>query len=329
MNRKSLNTLFWGVLLLALGIIGLLYNFGALDDYMLMTTYIIAGLLALAGVAFLVIVVFQQERWLYAIPGTSFLALGSVVYLSTLDAVDPIWLGVLFLAGIAAGFLILFLSNRQERWWALLQAGTIITIGVAGLLVIQLVQPDTGALTEALLGASLFGGFAISFLLLYLFAGDHRKFVWALIMAGALAIFAAFLMASSYGESNVIVQIWPAVLNALGLVVLTRLFTGRAAAEKQPTAVPVVPVEILDEKELGTGQGAEPARIVRPDQPAGAAQPSTPPPASLPEPAALPDPESVSTADVEPLPSELTSFDPNDPEAALDALLKASQDTAE
>ena len=118
MNQKSLNTLFWGVLLLTIGIVGLLYNFGVLDDYKLMTTYIIAGLLALAGVGFLVIVVFQQERWLYAIPGTSFLALGSVIYLSTMDAVDTIWLGALFLAGIAAGFLLLFLSNRRERWWA-------------------------------------------------------------------------------------------------------------------------------------------------------------------------------------------------------------------
>lgn len=331
MNRKSLNTLFWGVLLLAIGIIGLLYNFGVLDDYKLMTTYIVAGLLALAGIGFLVIVVFQQERWLYAIPGTSFLALGSVVYLSTLEVVDPVWLGAIFLAGIAAGFLLLFLSNRKERWWALLQAGTIITIGVAGLLVVQLVQADTSALTEALLGASLFGGFAISFLLLYLFGGDHRKFAWALIMAGALAIFAAFLMATSYGENNLIVQIWPAVIIVIGLVVLARLFTGRAASEKQPAAVPMVPVEVMDEKELGTGQGSEPARIVRPDHPAGTTEPYSPPPLPAPEPApdAIPAPEPASPSDAAAMPAELTSFDPDDPEAALDALLKASQDPPE
>jgi hypothetical protein len=292
-----------------------------------MTTYIIAGLLALAGVGFLIIVVFQQERWLYAIPGTSFLALGSVIYLSTMDAVDTIWLGAIFLAGIAAGFLLLFLSNRRERWWALLQAGTIITIGVAGLLVIQLVQVDTSAFTEALLGGSLFGGFAVSFLLLYLFGGDHRKFAWALIMAGALAIFAAFLMAASYGESNVIVQIWPAVLIVLGLLVLSRLFTGRPA-EIRPAA-PVLPVEVLDEKELGVGQGAEPARIVHPDQPEGTAQPYKPSPLPAPAPDPVPEPEPAPAADADPLPSELASFDPDDPEAALDALLKASQDADE
>ena len=175
MNQKSLNTLFWGVLLLAIGIIGLLYNFGVLDDYKLITMYIIAGLLALAGVGFLVLVVFQQDRWLYVIPGTSFLALGSVVYLTALNVLEPVWLGILFLAGIAAGFLILFLSNRRERWWALLQAGTIVTIGVAGLLLIQLIKPDTGAFAEAILGASLFGGFSLSFLVLYLFGTPGQK----------------------------------------------------------------------------------------------------------------------------------------------------------
>jgi hypothetical protein len=316
MNQKSLNTIFWGLLLLAIGVIGLLYNFGALDQYKLMTAYIIAGLLAAAGVGFLVIIVFQQERWLYAIPGASFLALGSVVYLTTLDAVAPVWLGVLFLAGIAAGFLILFLSNRRERWWALLQAGTIVTIGIAGLLVVQWMQPDASAFTAALLGAALFGGFAISFLLLYLFAGDRRKFAWALIMAGALAIFAAFLMAERFGESNVIVQIWPAVLILLGLLALARLFTGRAAADKRPPVT--VPAEVLETKELGAGQGAEPARIVRPDQPADSA-PS-------PEPAPLPAPAPISEPDDEPLPAEIATFDPDDPEAALDALLKASQE---
>jgi len=325
MNQKSLNTTFWGLLLLAIGIVGLLYNFGALDQYKLMTTYIIAGLLAVAGLAFLIIIVFQQERWLYAIPGTSFLALGSVVYLTTLDAVDSVWLGALFLAGIAAGFFILFLSNRRERWWALLQAGTIATIGIAGLLVIEFVQPDTNALTEALLGASLFGGFAVSFLLLFLFAGDHRRFAWALIMAGVLAIFAAFLMAASFGESNIIVQIWPAVLILLGLIVLARLFTGRAAADKRPPA-PTVPAEILEAKELGSGQGSEPARIVRPDQPT---EPVDLAPLTDPVPLPAPEPDLVSEPDAEPLPAEIASFHPNDPEAALDALLKASTDAAE
>ncbi len=303
MNQKNLNTTFWGLLLLAIGIVGLLYNFGALDQYKLMTTYIIAGLLAVAGLAFLIIIVFQQERWLYAIPGTSFLALGSVVYLTTLDTIDPIWLGALFLAGIAAGFLILFLSNRREHWWALLQAGTIVTIGVAGLLVIEFIQPDTNALTEALLGASLFGGFSLSFLLLYLFAGDFRRFLWALIMAGALAVFAVSLVGASYGEDNMIVRLWPVVLIVLGMAVLARLFTGRPTTDKRPPA-PTVPAEVLEAKELGAGRGAEPA--------------------PLPAPA----PNPVSEPDAEPLSTEIASFDPNDPEAALDTLLKASADAA-
>ena len=188
---------------------------------------------------------------------------------------------------------------------------------IAGLIVVQWMQPDANPFAAALLGAALFGGFAISFLLLYLFAGDHRKFAWALIMAGALAIFAAFLAAASFGESNLIVQIWPAVLILLGLIVLARLFTGRAAADKRPP--PTVSAEVLEAKELGAGQGAEPARIVRPD----------PPSDSVPESVPSPAPASIAEPDAEPLPAEIATFDPNDPEAALDALLKASTDAAE
>ena len=182
MNRNTLNTLFWGILLVAAGAVGLLYNFGALDDYKLLTAYIMAGLLAVAGVGFLVLLAFRRDQTLFVIPGFSFLTLGSIVYLSTLQNVQSVWLGTLFLAGIAAGFLALFLTNRQERWWALLQAGTIAVIALVGL---GIGIPEG---SKHLLGAALFGGFAVSFLLLFLFAGSFQRFSWALIMAGVLTV---------------------------------------------------------------------------------------------------------------------------------------------
>ncbi|MCW5860999.1 MAG: hypothetical protein KIS63_22075, partial [Caldilineales bacterium] len=125
MPRTRLNTFLWGLVLFVIGVAALLYNFGIFDPYQLLVAYIAAGVLALAGLGFLVFLAFRRDEWLYVIPGVSFLGLGSIVYLSTIETIRPEWLGALFLASMAAGFLILFLSNRRDRWWAILQAGTI------------------------------------------------------------------------------------------------------------------------------------------------------------------------------------------------------------
>ncbi|RME82288.1 MAG: hypothetical protein D6775_11360, partial [Caldilineae bacterium] len=79
---NRLNSALWGLLLLALGGLVLLYNFGLLDAYKLMAAYSVSVVLALVGVAFLVLIVFRQERWMFVLPGVSFLTLGAVVYLS-------------------------------------------------------------------------------------------------------------------------------------------------------------------------------------------------------------------------------------------------------
>jgi len=126
MNKQKITTGLWGLLIIILGVGALAYNFGALDQYKLITAYIVAALLAVMGAAFLLAIAFQRENWFYVIPGFSLLSLGGMVYLTTLENVKPEWLGALFLGGIALGFLVIFLKNRQERWWALLQAETIL-----------------------------------------------------------------------------------------------------------------------------------------------------------------------------------------------------------
>lgn len=291
MNRNMFPSVLIGLLLILLGVAGLLFNFGVLDAYKTLIAYVMAGLLAIAGAAFLATLVLQRDRWLYVIPGISFLSLGAIVYLSTVQTVKSVWLGALFLGGIAVGFLVLFLSNRQERWWALLQAGTIGVIAAVGL---GLGVPEE---SRHLLGAALFGGFAISFLLLFLLGGNPNRFVWALIMAAVLAVFAVTLLSAGYGDQNIIFQLWPILLILPGLFLLVRAPGRRLApqpaapiqpAPNQRQAAPLPPIE--------TTPG--PARIVRPDQSAPAPQAS---------------------------PSNLPAFDPDDPSASLDALLEASK----
>ncbi|MCO6453612.1 MAG: hypothetical protein J5I90_22710 [Caldilineales bacterium] len=302
MSRRTITALV-ALAIILLGAIGLLYNFGLLADYLDLAAYIAAGLLAATGLAFLVLLVFQQDRWLYAVPATSFLALGSIVYLATLENIEPAWLAALFLAGIAAGFLLLFISNRRERWWALLQAGTIGVIALVGLGI------GVPAESEALIGAALFGGFAVSFLLVFLLAGDMRRFLWALIMAAALAIFAMTILMISLGEQNLVIRLWPILLILIGAYMIVRVITGRGRAQPGTPSLPAEDLEVVTPEPVAN----EPARIVRQDRPASPADEPRPAPAATPEPAA------------DPLPPDLPALDPNDPAASLDALLEASR----
>ena len=255
MNKQKITTALWGLLTLLLGIAALAYNFGALDDYKLLTAYAVAGLLAFMGVAFLILIVFQRDQWFYIIPGFSLLSLAGVVYLTTLENIKPEWQGALFLGGIALGFLIIFLRQRQERWWALLQAETIFIIALVGL---GLGIPQ-GA--TALVGAILFGGFAISFFFVWLFSGHRARFVWALILAVVLAAFAAAILAA--GHPTVLYASWPVALLLIGAFLLARAFS--SGGKKQPAAVPVE--SLRPPAQTDSAQEDAPAQIMLPDTP--------------------------------------------------------------
>ncbi len=309
MKRTRLNTFLWGLALLLIGVAGLLYNFGVFADYKTLAAYIVAGLLALGGVGFLVALAFWRDQWLFVIPGCSLLALAGIVYLTTRESVQPMWLGALFLGGMAAGFLILFLSNRRERWWALLQASTIAVIALVGL------GLGVPAGSQHVLGAALFGGFALIFLLLFLVVGDRRHFLWALVLAGVLAVFAFTVLGAGLTSPTLstLVRLWPVLAIVAGALFFFRLLTGRAAP---PPALPTLPAETLEKRETTPTSAVDsaPARITRPDRPADR-QLAPPPP---------PQPSAPSPAND--LPENLRHIDPKDPAAALDALLDASKD---
>ncbi len=296
MKRKQVNTSLWGIIVLLLGILGLLYNFGVLDPYLITAAYALAALLGLAGIAYLVLIVVQATRWELTIPGFGLLSLASVTYLATLGTFSPAWLGVIFVGGVVLGFLVLFLSNRSERWWALLMAGFISAMAAVAWAINQMMVPDSSSFSAYILGALLFGGFALSFLLLYLLVGDRRQFQWSLVMTGVFGAFALVLLSKGLGGGgNVLIKLWPLLLIVLGAFMLSRLITGRGARPAQPPAKPAASQQPASPDEAAVA-APEPARIVRPKES---------------EPAALQDVEM------------------NDPAAALDALLDASKKAAD
>ncbi len=255
MTRQRITHALWGLLIIILGIAALAYNFGALDDYKLITAYVTAALLALMGVTFLLAILFQKDQWFYVIPGFSFLSLGGIVYLATLDTVAPAWLGALLLGGIALGFLVVYLHNRQERWWALLQAETILIM--IGLIALGIVPQDA----VKTVGVVLFGGFALSFFFVWLFSGQRSRFAWALILAGALAVFAAVILTS--GQSPFLLMLWPALLILIGIFLIARVFS---TGSSKPAPVPTRPSRVPTPTEARqASDSAEPARIHHPN----------------------------------------------------------------
>jgi len=251
MSRHWLSPLLWSLVLLVLGIFGLLYNFGVFDNYKTLLAYIVAGVLAALGVTFLAWLAVRREHNALVVPGISLLTLAVLLYLLTLGSVQPTWLAALFLAGMAVGYLVLFLSNRRERWWALLQAGTIAVIALVGLGVG--VPPEN----QYRLGTALFGGFALSYLLLFLVGGDRRSLLWALIMAVVLGLFAMTTLTAGVGAvstlAGTLVRLWPLLLVLIGVVLLARLIGTRPAAPAPGGATPP--------------PAGEPAHIVRPNEP--------------------------------------------------------------
>jgi hypothetical protein len=256
MTKQKITTALWGLMIIILGVGALAYNFGALDDYKLITAYIVSALLVVMGAAFLLAIAFQRDSWFYVIPGFSFLSLGGVVYLSTLENIRPEWLGALFLAGISLGFLIIFLRDRRQRWWALLQAETILIIALLGL---GMGIPESAT---RLVGAILFGGFGISFFFVWLFSGQRGRFFWALILAGVLMIFAVAILTS--GQSQFMLLLWPVLLLFIGIFLVGRAFY--SGGKTQPPAVPIDTVQ--PSPDVSPDQPDEdegPARIQLPD----------------------------------------------------------------
>ncbi len=283
--KQRILTALWGLFLIILAAAALAYNLGVLQDYKQLVVYAAAGLLAVMGLAFLAAMLVQRDQWFYVIPGFSFLALGGIVYLTTLETIPPEWLGALFLAGVALSFFVIFLRDRRERWWALLQAETIVLLALLGL---GLGVPESAT---RMVGTLLFGGFGLSFLLVWLLSRDRGRLIWALIMAGVLLVFAAIIF--TWGRNQILSMIWPGVLFLLGLLLLIRALGG-GKKPVAPVSVPAVP----ESPQPGAETETTPARI-HPSQPLTPAPESSAPSEPALEPEVLePDEEDRAIGDM-------------------------------
>lgn len=230
MNRTR-DALIWGIILLLVGLAFLLWNFGVFAGLSGVAEPVIAGLFALAGLGFLAAYLVKRHEWWRIIPGFMLLAVGGIIFLTT-RAVADIWLGAVLLVGLALAFAVVYFSDRRERWWALIPSGALVVTVIVVLL-------STSNLAQPYLGAILFGGLGLVFLLIYALAPERPKLRWALIPAAVLLVMGLVSLAAGVRQSSPAaeqwVRLWPILLIGLGVLLL-----GFAITRSGKPAPPVV-----------------------------------------------------------------------------------------
>jgi hypothetical protein len=203
---------FWGLLLIAGGVLFLLqtlfnFEFGSLFW---------ALVFGLGGTFFFSWFFQDRQQWWALIPGFTLLCIGLIILLDTLVPVASGTLaGFIILGGIGASFLLIYFL-RRDFWWALIPAGTLLTLGVVALL---------SDLTPGLeVGAVFFLGLAATFAMLTFVPTPEGRMKWPWIPAGILGGLGLIVIMSA---SNLAGIALPVVLILAGLFLVARNFLVR------------------------------------------------------------------------------------------------------
>jgi len=197
-----------GVMLVLLGGLALLQNFGQVHYEGTLWGIVFGLIFGGAGAGFLV--PFFQDRkknWWAVIPGLTLLGLGVMIVLGVMNFQPEEFLATVFLGSIGASFWLVYFADRT-RWWAIIPGG--VMVSVAALVLTQS--------SESWSVMVLFGGMAATFALVALLVGPGEKpRTWAWYPAGvmgALAVIFGFTAGPLPGI------IFPILLIAAGLVMV-------------------------------------------------------------------------------------------------------------
>lgn len=233
MNRKrSLTPLYWGIGLFAVGLVFTLFTLGPLARYETQVVWAVMVLLGLGGLAALAFGALRPERWWYFIPGFLLLGAAAVVYLGAYrGARGTVLAGILFVA-LGLGHLLIFLTDRVQRWWAWISAGSFFVLTAVVIL--------ASGLSPTVAGALLFFGLSLVFYLLYLFTPSSLHRWWVLALATVLILVAAFTFTVGQRERVALARYWPLALILVGVGLSVWTLARRFAAEPPP-AIPTPP----------------------------------------------------------------------------------------
>ncbi len=224
MMRWLNSRILWGCLLILGGILFLLQNLWEIK----VGEAFWAILFLLAGGFFLAVYLQKRDEsrglpspgvshWWALIPSMTCLGIGVAIGLGVVSSdLSSLLSGPIILGGIGVGFLLVFLFH-QENWWALIPAGTLLTLTVVALLDESSSKIDSDGV--------LFLGLGLTFALVALLRVPQGNLRWAWIPAGILFLIGLIVLGASV---DVINYVWPAVLILAGglLVLRTVLHRG-------------------------------------------------------------------------------------------------------
>lgn len=197
--------IFWGLVLVAAGIVALGLTTGVVQSPG--GTIVGAGCVV-AGIALLGAYVGLHMHWWTLIAGPALLAVGAVILLPAGGD------GAIFLGGIGLGFGLVAVT-KAERWWAIIPAGTLLTLAL-----IALVSGVIGGLWS---GVVLFLGLGLTFAVVAALKVQGKAMTWALFPSLA-CVFVALLIATTGSAGEII---WPLALVVGGVLLLIRATTRR------------------------------------------------------------------------------------------------------
>jgi hypothetical protein len=164
-NKRRIN---WGLLLIFLGIAASLNVLFGFDQW---------EVVAVFGVGFLATFAYyltDRTDLLLAIPAYILFALTAISGLALADVLMGELIATLVLSLIGLPFLVVFLVNRSQNWWALIPAYVMFSIAVMIFLI------GIGVLNDAWIALYVLSSIGIPFLVVYLI---NRTNWWALIPA--------------------------------------------------------------------------------------------------------------------------------------------------
>ena len=183
-NRSGL---FWGLLLIGAGVVGLGQQMGYIDQFSdpQIWMWIFAGISLLAFINY-ALSGWKQWGWLF--PAGVFGGLALTIALATSNVDSAAVASPLFF-GLLIPFIAAYLTDRAHNWWAFIPGGAMLFLALTTLLV-----DSTGG---EWIGALLLFMIALSFFVVYL---NDRTRTWALLVAYILAVLGIAPLMSTGGR---------------------------------------------------------------------------------------------------------------------------------
>jgi len=198
---------FWGILLIAGGLLFLMQSLG-----LLMLNNLWPIIFAAPGAVFLYAFIRRRENWWAVIPGMALLGIGTLIAFEQIfPRANDAWGGAIFLGSLTVAFLAVYLRTGTHEWWAIIPAGVLGTLTVTILL-------------EPLLGGGFTGGLFMlgmgaTFALVYLLPTPAGRMRWAIYPA---CILGGIGVLTSIAATQIIRVLGPLAIIAFGLYLILR-----------------------------------------------------------------------------------------------------------